>query len=119
MEVIVTILAGLALLALLTPALTLLATVFVLVPLAHFLPQPPMVARASFDCPLSHRGVSVAFLTSPASTTPADVLSCSVFPDERGVRCKKGCLEVAETRWTPRPVVARFALLADGEASRN
>lgn len=119
MDVIVTMLASLAALALLTPAIALLLTVFVLVPLAHFLPQPAMVARASFDCPISHRGVSVAFLTSPASATPADVLSCSVFPDERGVRCQKGCLELAEARWMPRPVVARFALLADGEASRN
>ncbi len=119
MDVIVTLLAGLALSVLLAPVILLLATFFILVPLAHFLPQPPMVARASFDCPFSRRMVNVAFLTSPASATPADVLSCSVFTDERGVRCKKGCLELAETGWTPRPVVARFALLADGEASRN
>ena len=111
--------AGLALLVLLAPLISLLATVFILVPLAHFLPQPPMVARTSFECPFSRRKVNVAFLTSPASGTPADVLSCSLFTDERGVRCKKGCLDLAETGWTPRPIVARFALLADGEARRN
>jgi hypothetical protein len=119
MDLIVTFLAGLALLVLLAPVISLLATVFILVPLAHFLPQPPMVARTSFECPYSRRRANVAFLTEPPSETPSDVLSCSVFDDERGVRCKKGCLALAETAWTPRPVVARFALLADGEASRN
>lgn len=119
MDLIVTLVAGLALLILLAPVISLLATVFILVPLAHFASTPPMVARTSFECPYSRRRVNVAFLTSPAAETPADVLSCSVFDDERGIRCKKGCLELAQTAWTPRPVVARFALLADGEASRN
>jgi hypothetical protein len=119
MDVIVTLVTGLALLVLLAPVISLLATVFILVPLAHLLPPPAMVARTSFECPYSRRRVNVAFLTEPPSETPSDVLSCSVFSDERGVRCKKGCLELAETGWTPRPVVARFALLADGEARRN
>lgn len=119
MDLIVTFLAGLALLVLLATLISLLLTVFILVPLAHFAPAPPMVARTSFDCPYSRRRVNVAFLTSPAAGRPSDVLSCSLFTDERGVRCKKGCLELAETVWTPRPVVARFALLADREASRN
>ena len=118
MDLIATVLTGLALLVLLAPLASFLATVFILVPLAHFLPPPSMVARTSFDCPFSKRKVSVAFLTSPASATPSDVLSCSLFADGRGIRCKKGCLELAQTGWTPRPVVARFALLADGEACR-
>lgn len=119
MDLIVTLVAGLAALVLLAPAISLLLTVFILVPLAHFATVPPKVARTSFECPYSRRRVGVAFLTQPSSPTPADVLSCSVFTDEHGVRCKKGCLALAETTWTPRPVVARFALLADGEASRN
>ena len=118
MDLIVTIFTGLALLVLFAPVISLLATVFILVPLAHFLPPPAMVARTSFECPFSRRKVNVAFLASPASVTPSDVLSCSVFDDGRGIRCKKGCLELAQTGWAPRPVVARFALLADGEACR-
>ena len=119
MEWLVTILTGLALLILLAPLLSLLVTFFVLVPLAHFLPQPSMVSRASFDCPFSKRWVNVALLTSPESPAPSDVLSCSLFSDERGVRCKKGCLGLAATGWTRRLVVARYALIADGEAFRG
>lgn len=117
MDLIVMLLTGLALLVLLAPLISLLGTVFILVPLAHLAPAPPMVARTSFECPYSGRRVNVAFLTSPAAATPSDVLACSLFTD--GVRCKKGCLALAETAWTPRPVVARFALIADGEVSRN
>lgn len=119
MDLIVMLVTGLALLVLLAPLISLLATVFILVPLAHFLPPPAMVARTSFECPYSRRKMNVAFLTEPSSETPSDVLACSVFPDEGGVRCKKMCRELAATGWAPRPVVARFALLADGEASRN
>ena len=77
-----------------------------------------MVARASFDCPVSRRRVSVAFLTSPAAPGASDVLACSLFSDG-GVRCEKGCLDLAQSVWRERPVVARYALLADGEAYRN
>lgn len=118
MEWLGTILAGLALLFLLAPLLALLGTFFVLVPLAHLLPHPETIARASFDCPVSKRRVNVAFLTSPGSPTPADVLSCSLFADDR-VRCEKGCLGVSTTVWGARPVVARYALLAGGEAYRS
>jgi len=117
MEWLVTILTGLALLVLLAPLLSLFLTVFVLVPLAHLLPHPAMVARASFTCPFSRRQVSAAFLTSPGSPAPSDVLSCSLFGDGE-VRCKKGCLDLTESLWERRPVVARYALLADGEAFR-
>src|SRR3989304_4170625 len=55
MEWLGTILTGLALLVLLAPLLSLLVTVFVLVPLAHLLPHPALVARASFTCPFSTR----------------------------------------------------------------
>lgn len=118
MDLTVTVLTGLALLVLLAPVISLLATVFILVPLAHLLPPPAMLARTSFECPYSRRRVNVAFLTSPSSAIPADVLSCSAFSDGRGVRCKKGCLDLAQTGWAPRPVLARYALLADGEACR-
>lgn len=117
MEWLVSVLTGLALLILLAPAVSLLGTIFVLVPLAHFLPHPSMVARASFDCPFTKRRVNIAFLTSTESPTPSDVLSCSLFSDG-DVRCAKGCTRLAETAWLGRPLVARYALLADGEAHR-
>ncbi len=113
----VPVLTALALLILLAPVVSLLGTIFVLVPLAHLLPHPSMVARASFECPFAKRRVNVAFLTSPRSTRPSDVLSCSLFSDG-DVRCVKGCARLAETAWLGRSVVARYALLADGEALR-
>jgi hypothetical protein len=118
MDWLVGLLTGLGLLILFAPLISLLVTVFVLAPLAHFFPHPEMVARASFGCPFSKRRVSVAFLTSPGSATPTDVLSCSLFSDG-GIRCKKGCLGLAASAWTGRPVVARFALLAGGETYRT
>lgn len=119
MEWIVTLVTGLAVFVLLLPLIALLGTIFILVPLAHLLPPPAMVARTSFDCPFSKRRVSVAFLTSPSAEQPSDVLACSLFSDGGGIRCKKGCLGLAHTGWTPSPVVPRFALLAGGEALRN
>lgn len=117
MEWLVPVLTGLALLILAAPLISLLGTLFILVPLSHLLPHPEMVARASFECPSSKRRVNVAFLTSPGVSAPADVLSCSLFSGD--VLCKKGCLGLAESVWSGRPVVARYALLADGEAYRN
>jgi len=118
MEWLVTILTAFGLLVLFAPLIALLVTFFVLVPLAHLLPQPKMIARVSFTCPVSRRRVSAAFLTAPGPQAPSDVLSCSLFAGGE-VRCKKGCLGLAETLWERRPVVARFALLADGEVARN
>ena len=118
MEWIVTLATGLAVFVLLLPLIALLGTIFILVPLAHLVPPPAMVARTSFDCPFSKRRVSVAFLASPSTEEPADVLSCSIFADGRGIRCKKGCLRLAHTRWMPSPIVPRFALFAGGEALR-
>lgn len=116
MDWVAVLLTGLALALFFGPVVLLLTTFFVLVPLAHLLPRPAMVSRASFDCPFSRRKVDVAFLSAPDSEHPADVLSCSVFAD--GIRCKKGCLALAESGWSPSPVVPRWALIADGEAFR-
>ena len=119
MELLVMLVTGLAAFVLLLPLILLLGTIFILVPLAHLLPAPSMVARTSFDCPFSKRWVNVAFLTEPSAEGPSDVLSCSLFTDERGIRCNKGCLGLARTTgWTPSPVVPRFALLAGGVALR-
>lgn len=114
MEWIATFLTGLALVMLFTSLIMLLGTIFILVPLAHLAPAPAMVARASFDCPFSQRRASVAFVTPPDSQMPSDVLSCSLFTDERGIRCKKDCLRLARTGWRPSSMVPRYSLVADG-----
>jgi hypothetical protein len=62
--------------------------------------------------------VSVEFLTAPGSDRPSDVLSCSVFAKPYHVRCKKGCLELAEAGWAPPLTVPRYALLSDGVVLR-
>jgi hypothetical protein len=116
MEWVMTAAAALGLFVLLLPVLVLLGTVFVLVPLAHLAPPPAMVARATFDCPYSRRRVSATFLTVPGQRTPADVVTCSLFP--RGIRCTKPCLGLAATHWAPSPVVPPRALIADGVAPR-
>jgi hypothetical protein len=117
LEWLVLVMAGLALAVLLAPVVTLLGTVFVLVPLAHLAPRPPMVARTSFDCPFSRRHVNVEFLTSPTASEPVDVLACSMFTN--GVACERKCRALMQTGWTPSPVVPRYALLADGVAFRG
>ena len=104
------------LLIVVSPLIMLLLTVFLLMPLALLASPAPTLSRASFNCPFSKRRANVAFLNSPDAGQPTDVLTCSVFSDARGIRCAKGCLELATTRPTPSPVFARYALLADGEA---
>ncbi len=99
------------------PVLLLLTTLLLLVPLALLTPRAPMLARTSFACPVSGRKVTATFLTQPGAAAPADVVACSAFPG--GVRCAKSCLREARTSWTPSPVVARYALLAGGEARRE
>ncbi len=96
--------------------LVLLAAAVVLLPLAHLLPRAhPALAHLSLACPFSKRRASVDFLTAPGIERPLDVASCSIF-DGGPVRCAKGCLGLVDVHGTPPPIVARYALLADGEA---
>jgi hypothetical protein len=103
---------------LLAPVAMLLLTVFVLAPLAHLAPRAPMLARATFTCPVSKRAVNAAFLSEPGAEHPSDVASCSVFGHDP-VRCKKGCLELAATGWAASAMTPRFSLVADGVALRD
>jgi hypothetical protein len=109
---------GLMLVLLAAPAVLLLGTFFVLIPLAHLAPRAPMLARASFDCEFSHHHARATFVSAPGAERPADVLDCSVFPDGR-VRCKKACLGTAAVSWRPSPMVPPFALIADGVTLRD
>ena len=117
MEWLIMIFAGVMLVVVVAPVAMLLLTVFVLVPLAHLMPQPSTLARTTLTCPMSKRTVNATFVTSPAAEHPTDVVQCSLFADGR-VRCAKGCLAHAVVGWAPSPMTPRFALLADGAAPR-
>lgn len=108
---------ALALVVLLSPLVMLLAGAVVLLPLAHLVPRAhPALAHVSLACPFrARRRASVDLLTVPGVERPLDVASCSIF-DGGPVRCAKGCLGLFEAHATPPPIVARYALLADGEA---
>jgi hypothetical protein len=107
---------GLAIL--LAPVAMLLLTVFVLVPLAHLVPRPPMLGRVTFTCPFSRRIVTVAFLSPAGADHPSDVAACSLYGDGP-VRCKKGCVDLATTGWAASAMTPRFSLVADGVALRD
>jgi hypothetical protein len=109
---------GLMLVLLGAPVLLLLGTFFILIPLAHLAPRPPMLSRTSFDCAFSKRHASATFLTAPGADRPADVLDCSVFAGDR-VRCAKECLGIAAVSWRPSPMVPPFSLIADGVTLRE
>jgi hypothetical protein len=112
-------LVGMLTLVLLVVPPAVLVSVMLFLWLSHyFLPVGPTVARASFDCPFSKRRASVEFLIAAGSDRPSDVLSCSVFPKPGHVRCKKGCLSMAEVGRTPSPIMPRYALLSGGVAMR-
>jgi len=117
MEWVSLIVAGVVFALILTPVVLLLTTFLVLVPLSLLAPAAPSLARTSFACPVSRRKVTATFLTRPGEAKPADVVACSMFSD--GVHCAKGCLHEAHTSWTPSPALARYALLAGGEALRE
>ncbi len=117
MEWITTIVAGLVLVVITAPLAMLLLTVFVLVPLAHLTRRPEMLARATFECPVSKTAVNASFVASPEREGELDVVACSVFGDGK-VTCQKTCRALASVGWAPSPMVPRFSLLADGTAPR-
>jgi hypothetical protein len=117
MEWLITILVGFILVIAVAPIAMLMLTLFVLVPLAHLMPSPAMLARTSFDCPVTKRRVNATFVASPESERPADVVACSRFGDGR-VTCAKACLEPAKVGWTPSPMVPPYCLLSGDTASR-
>ena len=117
MDWVITVIAGLIAAVALAPIAMLVLTLFVLVPLAHLMPRPAMLARRSFECPFSKRRVTATFLASPEAPRPADVVACSRFGDGR-VACAKQCLGMAVVGWAPSPMVPPYALLAGDTASR-
>ncbi len=118
MEWIVTIVTGVVVFVLALPLLGFLLTVFVLMPLAHLYPGATSLARARFNCPFSRRPVNATFATEPGADRPSDVTACSVFGTGE-VRCEKDCLASAHSAWEPSPMTPRYALIADGIATRR
>ena len=117
MDWLITVLVGFILVIALAPIAMLALTVFVLVPLAHLMPKPTMLARTSFDCPVTKRRVSATFVASPGSDRPQEVAACSRFGDGR-VTCAKACLEPAMVGWLPSPMVPPYCLLSGDTANR-
>jgi hypothetical protein len=118
MEVIGILVTGLMLVLVAAPAVLLLVTFFVLIPLAHLAPRQPVLSRASFECTFSKRHANATFLAAPGTEHAADVLDCSVFPDGR-VRCDKPCLGLTAVSWRPSAMVPPFSLIADGVTLRD
>lgn len=100
-----------SLLVVLLLVLLLLTTVLLLLrAIGPIGPGNPVLSRATFECPVSKRRVTVEFLVPPESDGPADVLSCSVFSKPYHVRCAKRCLTQAEMRRPTTPIESRRAL---------
>lgn len=108
---------GVVLVVLLAPVGLIVLAVLGLLVSQLFAPAP-MLSRASFDCPVSHRKVHAAFQTRAGLEHPASVISCSLFADPTKVTCERRCLEIADSTWAPSPMVPRFSLIADGAVPR-
>ncbi len=108
------VLAGVILLLVVAPLLILGAVGFLLL-VAPILPTAPRRVRETFHCPWTRRVVTADFLVPEGAEHPAEVASCTAFPDPGRVACKKACRELAEVRWGPsRGVFPRWALTAGG-----
>jgi hypothetical protein len=106
-------------LLLVAPLALLVGGMLALAILPQFFGASPTVTRTSFDCPFSKRRVTAEFESRAEAGEPADVRSCSAFPDPRRIGCKKECLELAHTGAVASPMMPRFSLIADGVAYRG
>jgi hypothetical protein len=76
------------------------------------------VSRTGFYCPVTKQRVTADFLTEVGSGHPSDVVSCSAFAKPRHVRCRKACLDLAETHSVSTSLLPRYSLIAGGTAYR-
>lgn len=87
----------------------------VLLIVAALLPSSPRRIRERVRCPLTGRVVTADFVVPEWSAHPAEVASCTAFPDPARVTCARQCRERAEVVWgLPRGVFPRWALIASG-----
>jgi hypothetical protein len=118
MEWIGSLVAALVLILLVVPVVAAVGSVVLLGAVGWFSYASPSQATARFYCPFSKRSVMAAFLTRPGSEHPSDVVSCSLFQDDRAITCQKGCVRLAETGWSASPMEPRYALLSGDVAYR-
>ena len=118
MEWLGSLVAAVVLMLLVVPVVVAVGSVFLLGAAGWVSYGSPSVARTRFFCPLSRRSVTAAFITPSGSEQPADVVSCSLFKNERAVTCKKGCLDLVATGWSASPMEPRYALLSGDVAYR-
>jgi hypothetical protein len=76
------------------------------------------LSRTGFYCPVTKQRVTADFLTEVGSDHPSDVVSCSAFAKPRKVRCRKACLDLAETHSVSTSLLPRYSLIAGGTAYR-
>jgi len=76
------------------------------------------LSRTGFYCPFTKQRVTAEFLTEAGSDQPSDVLSCSAFAKPYHVRCRKACLDLAETHSVSTALLPRYSLIAGGTAYR-
>ncbi len=119
MEWVGPVIASLVFLVLLGPLVVLTGSLVAIALVAQFVPASPTVDRTSFVCPFSKRDVKAEFLSWQGAEQPADVLSCSAFPDPYQIRCRKECLGLAHTGAVSSPMMPRFSLIAGGTAYRT
>jgi len=76
------------------------------------------LSRTGFYCPFTKQRVTADFLTEVGSDHPSDVVSCSAFAKPRQVRCRKACLDLAESHSVSTSLLPRYSLIAGGTAYR-
>ncbi len=68
---------------------------FLLVLIAMF-PRTGRRTRETFCCPWTQRIVTAEFLVLEGASHPAEVLSCTGFPEPRKITCTKSCRDFTE-----------------------
>ncbi|MBI4611682.1 MAG: hypothetical protein HY726_22055 [Candidatus Rokubacteria bacterium] len=107
-------LAALAVLLLVGPLLLIGLAGLVLLA-AVIVPTTPRRLKETFWCPWARRVVTVEFLVPQGAAHPAEVATCSAFPNSERITCKRLCRDAAEVRWgLSRGVFPRWALTAGG-----
>ena len=106
------------LLLLVVPVIVAVASVFLLGAAGWLSYASPSLAIARFNCPFRKLSATATFVTRPGSEQPSDVVSCSLFKDNRAITCKKGCMQLATAGWSASTMEPRFALLSGDVALR-
>ena len=106
--------AGLVVFMLIVP-LVLIVVTGVLLLVAALFPGSPRRIRETFRCPVTKGVVTADFLVPEGAAHPAEVVSCTAFPDPEKVTCKRPCRAFADVTWgLTRGVFPRWALTSGG-----